>query len=295
MDGPLLLFLIMLQIHATVSDIRKFLQQELSSGFPEHERTSLVRMIFEHAGYPSPGYILEPMHKPGPDIVGQINEIVEDIHTGRPIQYILGYTLFDNLKMRVDERVLIPRPETEELVALTGKYAGGSPGKILDIGTGSGCIALALKNRYPHSSVTGMDISREALEVARSNGTALGLEVDWLQGDIFRPDKRFAGVTFDLIVSNPPYVKQGEKVQMERNVLDFEPPGALFVEDDDPLVYYSAIARFAREHMADQGRVWLEINEQLGRETVHLLKNEGFTYVELYRDIHEKDRFIEAG
>jgi release factor glutamine methyltransferase len=284
----------MLQDHATLGEIRKFLLRELTPEFSEHECTSLIRLIFEHAGYPSPGFIVEPIRRPGPDTVGQINEIVHEIHTGRPIQYVLGYTVFDNLKIRVDERVLIPRPETEELVSIIGKGGRPVPRNILDIGTGSGCIALALKNRFPGSRVTGMDISNEALELARFNGTACQLLVEWWSGDIFRPEGPPASEKYHLIVSNPPYVKQGEKPLMERNVLDFEPAGALFVDDDDPLIYYRAIARFAKDQLASKGELWLEINEQAGPDTTGLLKNAGFTHVTLYKDIHEKDRFIQA-
>lgn len=284
----------MLQNHATIGEIRKFLVERLAAHYPERETNALVRLIFEHIGHPSPGFMLETDHQPGTGTVKQINEIVQQIPSNRPIQYILGHAWFDGLRITVDERVLIPRPETEEMVHRICKGMKEAPGHILDLGTGSGCIALALKNRFPGAQVTGLDHSDDALAVARKNARLNRLEVEWTAGDFSQRMAAPAGRRFDLIVSNPPYIRNSEKKYMQKNVLEFEPPGSLFVPDEDPLIHYRAISGAAEKILSARGSLWLEINENLGRDTAYLLKIKGFTEVTIYRDIHGKERFIEA-
>jgi len=284
----------MLRDHATIGEVRKYLTGCLSLYYSERETNSLVRLIFAHLGHPSPGFMLDPNRQPGSGVVRQINEIVEQIPSCRPIQYILGHTWFDGLRIGVDERVLIPRPETEELVHLIGESTDPVPSAILDLGTGSGCIALALKYRFPGAAVTGLDISAEALDVARENGIRNQLEAEWIRVDLLEAIDELSGRHFDLIVSNPPYVRASEKKDMMRTVLDFEPPGALFVEDDDPLSFYRAISRIAVHHLSPGGTLWLEINEYLGKETSGLLKEQGIQNISVLKDIHGKERFIRA-
>ena len=176
-----------------------------------------------------------------------------------------------------------------------------SPDRIIDMGTGSGCIALALKKHFRDAAVYGLEISSTALEMARHNGRNNNIEVEWIKGDMqdtgtpeqlnpFGP----AG-PFGLVVSNPPYVLMEEKEHMGKNVLDFEPALALFVSNEDPLIYYRAIATFSKEHLAQGGKLWVEINERFGNETAQLLKQYGFSGINIHKDIHEKERFIEAG
>jgi release factor glutamine methyltransferase len=291
---PLLLFLIMLQNHATLGDIRKYLQKEVSQTYSGGEINALVHMIMEYCGYPTPGAILNPQHQPGTHTVAQINEIVADIHTHRPIQYILGETRFLDMTIHIDENALIPRPETEELVYRIIHSTEHPPLQILDLCTGSGCIALALKKEFPKALVSGLDNSIRALELARRNSEMNQLEVNWIRADILSPETTFPPVKYDLVVCNPPYVLMSEKAQMDRNVLDFEPHGALFVEDDDPLVFYSAVARLSPEILSENGTIWLEINERFGREVSILLEDSGFNLTTIYKDIHEKERFIQA-
>ncbi|MFO7669057.1 MAG: peptide chain release factor N(5)-glutamine methyltransferase [Bacteroidales bacterium] len=284
----------MLQNHATLGDIRKYLQKEVSQLYSGGEINALVNMIMDYCGYPSPGPILNPQHQPGANTVAQINEIVTDIHTHRPIQYILGETSFLDVTIHIDENALIPRPETEELVYRIIHSTKHPPLHILDLCTGSGCIALALKNEFPSARVSGLDNSIRALELARKNGEMNQLEVNWIQGDILSLESTLFPVKYDLVVCNPPYVLMSEKTLMERNVLDYEPHAALFVEDHDPLVFYSAIARLSPEILPESGTLWLEINERFGREVSGLLEDSGFTQIIIYKDIHEKERFIKA-
>ncbi len=284
----------MLQNHATIRDIKMHLHREISALYPEGETSSMIQIILEHCGFPSPDYLLEPLREPGSEIIGQINEIVYDIHTHRPIQYILGYSIFCGLKIHVKENILIPRPETEEMIYLIVANTKRKVTSILDLGTGSGCIALALKKQYPLASVTGLDLSAPALDLAAENGAAHTLDVEWIQADML--DSSIVGTLdqFDLVVSNPPYVLEEEKEFMDRNVLEFEPQEALFVESHDPLKYYRSIASIARSTLSEEGELWVEINERFGTETAQVLELAGLSEIVIYKDIHGKERFIQA-
>ncbi len=174
----------MLQNHATLAEIRKYLNKELAKIYSEGESRAQINIIMEHLGHPSPEAFLHPDLKPGPAMVAQINEIVREIHTLRPLQYILGSTTFHDLSIQIDEKALIPRPETEEMVQLIIRKIKDPPTNILDLCTGSGCIALAFKKEFPEARVFGLDISSPALELARINGEKNQLEVEWLQEDV---------------------------------------------------------------------------------------------------------------
>jgi release factor glutamine methyltransferase len=281
----------MLQNHANIKQIKNYLFGELKKHYSENESSSMIRMILENAGYPSSVYLHNPDLVPGAETATQIKEIVAEIHTGRPIQYILGYAYFCDLKIRVDERVLIPRPETEEMVLqIPREFAAGD--QLIDLGTGSGCIALALKKMFPETQVTGLEKSHEALELARENSLVNQLEISWVQGDIFDTTLSSSEGSYNLVISNPPYVLISEKKMMTKNVLDHEPASALFVKDSDPLVYYRAIAAFCRNGLRQGGMFWAEINEQFGKETALIFHKAGFKDVAILRDIHGKERFI---
>jgi len=284
----------MLQNRATLQQIRLYLLQELGKKYPEGESASMARIILDHAGHPASSYLKDPDQVPGPVTVVQINEIVSEIHTGKPIQYILGYTYFCDLRIIVNENVLIPRPETEEMVFKIIQHYHEPPKSILDIGTGSGCIALALKHRFTEATITGLDVSPKALDVAAENGRNNSHEVNWIEGDILHETHWSYENGFDLIVSNPPYVRNSERAIMDANVLDYEPGNALFVDDTDPLVFYKKIASLGANHLNDHGILWVEINEQMGGKTAALFKKAGFQKVTIVKDIHEKERFIRA-
>src|SRR5690554_4735017 len=210
-----------------------------------------------------------------------LNYILSELQTGKPIQYILGYAWFYNQKFVVSEAVLIPRPETEELVSLILNENIRSNLRILDIGTGSGCIPISLKKHLPENSeVVGVDISQDALNIAKLNADTLTCSVDFFQMDILKEvSAKEVEQKFDIIVSNPPYITPKEKLLMHNNVLKFEPHIALFVEEDDPLVFYKAIADFAVKNLNQDGKLYFEINQLYGNQIVIMLKKKGFQQI----------------
>lgn len=219
---------------------------------------------------------------------------LEDLKQYRPIQHIIGYTDFCGCRIAVTSDVLIPRPETEEMVnSLTpGPSPTGEGSRILDLCTGSGCIAIALKKAFPAADVTAVDISPEALEIARQNAKNNDVEVRLVEGDVLDELNGING-SYGLIVSNPPYVMEKERAQMRRNVLDYDPALALFVPDDDPLRFYKAIAAIAKEHLATDGLLVVEINEALADETAALFRACGFSHT-IHDDFRGKHRWIAA-
>ena len=219
---------------------------------------------------------------------------LEDLKQSRPIQHIIGYTDFCGCRIAVSPDVLIPRPETEEIVEwiLHNFTFHLSPFTILDLCTGSGCIAIALKKAFPASYVTAVDVSPEALEIARQNAKNNGVEVRFVEGDVLGGVDGLNG-SYGLIVSNPPYVCDSERAQMQRNVLDYDPALALFVPDDDPLRFYNTIANIAKDNLTDDGMLVVEINEALADETNVLLKDHGFK-PEMHIDFRGKQRWISA-
>ncbi|WP_295711703.1 peptide chain release factor N(5)-glutamine methyltransferase [Mucilaginibacter sp.] len=229
----------------------------------------------------------------------RLQNILAELLTGKPIQYILGVTEFYGLPFKVNPSVLIPRPETEELVEwilseMQKVKNKGFSGRIIDIGTGSGCIAVTLKKNVPGAVVFAIDISEDALRTAEDNAELNETEVNFLNLDIlnFLPDNIIP--KSDIIVSNPPYVTQDDKKQMHNNVTDFEPHTALFVPEDDPLIFYRAIADFALVNLKPDGYLFFEINENLGNETVELLQQKGFKKIELRQDMSGRDRMISS-
>ncbi|PIF05876.1 MAG: protein-(glutamine-N5) methyltransferase, release factor-specific [Draconibacterium sp.] len=220
----------------------QYIHAELSGIYPTEEIMGITKILLEHVtGWNYTQQVINA-HKSLLDRdKEQINSIVKRLKEYEPVQYILGKTEFYGLKIRVSPAVLIPRPETEELVALVLQKNIMEKPKILDLGTGSGCIALALKSRLKNATVTGVDISGDALEIARENAKLNGLDVCFLKGNMLKWRELSRG-KYDIIVSNPPYVTEKEKTAMEPNVLNYEPSDALFVPDDDPLVFYRAVA-----------------------------------------------------
>lgn len=231
-------------------------------------------------------------------------EALGQLRLERPIQYIIGKTHFMEMDFTVTENVLIPRPETEELVqwVIDEYHTVENQGnrmknqdrdlRILDIGTGSGCIAIALAKNLLDSKVTGLDVSSEALDVARQNAVDNHVPVEFVQADILQLENLEG--KFDSIVSNPPYVRMLEKKEMQRNVTEYEPDLALFVSDDDPLVFYKAICGFAEKNLKKSGSLYLEINQYLAKETERLLKDHNFSEIELRKDIFGNNRMLKG-
>lgn len=223
----------------------------------------------------------------------QWDSVLAQLKNQKPIQYILGATSFYGLTFQVNENTLIPRPETEELVQwILESHPIDSPISILDIGTGTGCIPIALKKNRPNATVFAVDISEKALEVANKNAQINQVDVTFLQKDILATTT--FDQFFDVIVSNPPYVRNLEKDEMAVNVLQFEPHLALFVEDNDPLLFYRKITALAQEYLTPNGQLFFEINQYLGDEMIALVKSYGFTQVELRKDIYENNRMLRA-
>jgi release factor glutamine methyltransferase len=234
--------------------------------------------------------------------IDELNNILEELKKGKPVQYILGKTEFYGLPFYVNSSVLIPRPETEELVEWVIGSVGSSKlavDSILDIGTGSGCIAISLKKNLPRFSVSAIDISAEALQTGALNAKLNDVDIQFIKADILNlksdPDSHRDKIPkSEIIVSNPPYVTLHDKTQMHTNVTDFEPHTALFVPKNDPLIFYKAIADFAITHLTENGLLFFEINESYGKETVDLLSDKGFKNIELRKDMSGRDRMIKA-
>jgi len=219
-----------------------------------------------------------------------------------PIQYITGETEFYGLPFKVNENTLIPRPETEELVNLIientkEKIEKDRSFSILDIGTGTGCIAITLAKNLPNAKVYAVDVSAEAIEKAKENAALNNVEVAFIETDILDKESwgvKFSALEFDIIVSNPPYVRELEKQQMKPNVLNNEPHLALFVEDENPLLFYKAISKFADRKLQSSGELYFEINEYLGKEMIALLEENNFRNIELKQDFFRKDRMLKG-
>jgi release factor glutamine methyltransferase len=217
--------------------------------------------------------------------------LLDKLKTGAPVQHVLGETVFYGLPIKVNSSVLIPRPETEELVEWVIEKVKSHKKLLLDIGTGSGCIPIALKKNMPDLEVSAIDISSEAIKVAEQNAGINKTDIKFIEADIlnYKSDEEY-----DIIVSNPPYIRELEKADMHKNVLDFEPHNALFVSDENPLIFYKAIADFAITHLKPNGFLFFEINEYLWSETIDLLLERRFKNIELKKDMQGKDRMIMA-
>lgn len=224
-----------------------------------------------------------------------ILKALAELKNEKPIQYIIGETEFYGLNFKVNDGVLIPRPETEELVEWVLKKAKPNmPINILDMGTGSGCIAISLAKHLPQAKVFAIDISTKALNIAKKNALFNGVDVYFKEADILTLKTLSEQIEFDIIVSNPPYVREKEKQYMKPNVLDNEPHLALFVKDEDPLLFYKAITDFAINNLKENGLLFFEINEFLGNAMIDLLRHKNFKNIELKQDIFKKDRMIKA-
>ena len=277
--------------------------QELSSLYEEQEIESFFYIILEKLhGLKRIDLALNPQKVMDGAHLKQWKNIVAELKKQRPVQYILGETTFYGLSFLVNENTLIPRPETEELVELiiesTNYELRNTKLKVLDIGAGSGCIAISLAKHLPTSEVFAIDVSEKALATAKKNAVLNKVAVDFISTNILDVItlSAVAGLDkqFDIIVSNPPYVRNLEKDEIKPNVLEYEPHLALFVDDIDPLLFYRKIAELAIKNLNPNGKLYFEINQYLGKETVELVKSFGFKNVKLIKDIYGNDRMIEG-
>ena len=278
-----------------VKDIKRYYCEQLCSIYDKDEANAMVLILFEHYfKIDRVRMALEPNLRLSESEMLTFHFAVKDLLKNKPLQYIIGETEFCDLKFKVNENVLIPRPETSELVHLIAnskKPAAQSPKSILDIGTGSGCIAISLAKQLPQSQVYALDISEKALCIAKENAIINNVDITFIHDDILSL-KNKVETKFDIIVSNPPYVRDLEKTEMHDNVLNWEPHNALFVSDDDPLIFYRNILEFAKNNLRENGEVWFEINEYLVKEMIDLCCEMGFSNVNIYKDFREKERFL---
>lgn len=282
-----------------LKEIKSIFHKELDTLYPKAEVDSFFYLLIEALlGLERFILALRPDYIVSKEDEQPLFSALSQLRLQQPIQYIIGNTSFMGLDFMVDESVLIPRPETEELVEWvldvlvkeSGVGMQDSELNILDIGTGSGCIAITLAKNFPLAKVYALDVSKMALAVARKNADKNDVIVNFIEADILALEP--LDVKFDVIVSNPPYVRESEKAKMRPNVLEHEPGTALFVSDEDPLVFYEAIAHFASNHMAAGANLFLEINQNLGKETKQLLEAHNFSEIELRKDIFGNDRLV---
>ena len=295
----------------------------LAEQFPQREAEQLMRILLEDLfAIDWNQQLMNPDLRIDEHQHYQLSEAVKRLLSGEPVQYVTGMARFNDLLLKVSPAVLIPRPETEELVqkictsslpcyssvdpaAMSFQHGhvgkresmaavhkkDNPPLRVLDIGTGSGCIAIALAKHFVNAEVIAFDVSEEALQIAKENAESNGAKVTFVQDDVLNPTSEYFSQPVDLVVSNPPYVCDSERAAMEANVLDWEPEKALFVPDDDPLRFYRQILALAKKQLNPGGQVWFEINERMGEEMLLLCREIGFDEVEIMLDFAEKPRF----
>lgn len=278
----------------TIKDIRIYLAKELEGLYPDTEISAFTSIIIKTLFCIDKLHLIRNNELRVPKKKKKIiTKICNELKKGKPIQYILGETSFYDCIIKVNNETLIPRQETEELVDLVIRENKGITGKIIDIGTGSGCIAIALSKNLPEAEITGTDNSEGALKMAENNARLNNVKVHFLRDDILNPKTDNLSRAM-IIVSNPPYVRESEKKNMSRNVLDFEPPASLFVPDDDPLKYFRSILDISKSLLLPGGKVYFEINEAMGFEMASLMNSKKFIEVSIIKDINGKDRIIKG-
>lgn len=274
-----------------VGELSKWILSKLTPRYGDSEARSMSRIIMEDVLNYTPVQVIMNNDMAVPDFIPEkISRIVHRILANEPIQYVMGEARFCGLSLKVTPAVLIPRPETEELVDLIIKQWSTVPDiNVLDLCTGSGCIAVALARglRFPH--MTAIDISADALSVAKENASGLKVKIDFRQADALNlpPDKGL----FDIIVSNPPYIAEHERADMPANVIGHEPDIALFVPDSDPLEFYSAISRYAMDALTERGTLYFEINPLFTQDLEQMLRHTGFNNITIMADMYGKQRF----
>lgn len=279
-------------------NLKQYYLNELINYYDKNEAEQLLTILIENFfGVSRIQLKMEPEIRLSESEILKLHMAVKELKNYKPVQYIVGVVEFHDLKFKVNPDVLIPRPETEELVQIITNIEKNNALTILDVGTGSGCIAISLAKLINKATVHASDISKSAISIAQNNASRNNLEVQFHHHDILNAnqaicDKRGNPIKFDIIVSNPPYVTLSDKKQMQPNVINNEPHNALFVSDEMPLIYYDAILRFAKKQLSPNGRIYFEINESLGKEMFTLLKDNNFTNIELNKDLSDKDRFV---
>ena len=287
-----------------IKKIKNNFHDQLDALFGKDEVESFYFILTEYLhGLKRIDLALNPNFEISEEDVQKWKAMISELKTEKPIQYIIGETWFYDSKFYVNEHTLIPRPETEELVdwivSKFPKTQNPKPITVLDIGTGTGCIPISIKKNIPQAEVFAIDISEEALKVAKRNAIENEVEVNFILQNILEVENLLTfdfrlSTKLDIIVSNPPYVRNLEKQEIKKNVLEYEPHLALFVEDNDALLFYRKIAQLAKESLTENGLLFFEINQYLGKETVELLEQLDFQNIELRKDIYGNDRMVKC-
>lgn len=274
-------------------NIIAYIRQSLSGVYPEREASAVARCVAEERyGITMVAAYSGMARKLTDEEQAELDSVIARLKKGEPVQYVLGCASFMGREFHVERGVLIPRPETEMLVerVLTDVGNADCQLRMVDAGTGSGAIAISLKCALPRAEVSAFDVSATALRVAADNAKRLEADVNFFTADMLSPDLPLE--TYDVIVSNPPYVRQSEREEMTVQVKDYEPELALFVPDEDPLVFYRALAKWGKSVLKSGGALYVEINSALGKETSEMFRAEGYEEVRLYKDQFEKDRIV---
>lgn len=274
---------------ATRREIFNRLYQAAQPLYGDAEARQIAEMLIIAKGKISRNDLIVDPHKEL--IIEELDNIIEELRSWRPVQYIIGYADFYDMELEVGEGVLIPRPETEELVEWIASESRPEA-TILDVGTGSGCIAIALNRTIKESRVCAIDISSKALDIARRNGNKYAPEVQFVEGDALGEFDKLFGAKFDVVVSNPPYIPESDMELMRANVTKYEPETALFVPDSDPLLFYRAIAQTSKRLLKYEGKLYFEIYESLANQTIAMLEIEGYSDIILREDFRGKPRMI---
>lgn len=294
-----------------IGEVEKHIKNQLQIIYDGQEASAIAAMVMEQiTSFSIAERIVEKEKILPQEQLFLVDQYLQRLLQHEPVQYILGSAHFYGMNLFVDGSVLIPRPETEELVDWIVKDVKASGKnvfenndlqsdettqlKILDMGTGSGCIALALKQAIPKAEVWGCDVSDEALNIARRNGSALNIRVDFQGVNFLEEAQQKSLPTVDIIVSNPPYIPNSEQEKMKPNVLQYEPHQALFVPEEDVLIFYKAICQFSKKRLYENGSIYLEIHEDQGQQVIDLFRMEGYTSVELKKDMQGKDRMVKV-
>jgi len=269
--------------------------QELKDSYPTEEIKAMMYWLFEeYLQVNKTQYLLNPQKGMSESELLKFNFAIKDLKKNKPIQYILGYTYFASLKILVNEHTLIPRPETEELVQIVykGEQHHNQHLKVLDMCTGTGCIPIALQKKMPQHEYFGADFKTEILDLANTNAQRSNSAINFFKFDLLHDHD--SPHRFDIIISNPPYVLESDKTQMHRNILDFEPQTALFVDDNNALIFYNKILEFAKRSLKNSGRIYFEIHENKSEEMKELLQDFKYKMIETIQDFRGKIRFIKA-
>lgn len=280
----------------TWNEYYRYYLQQLQHIYSAEEASIITALVFENkAGVTRLNIIKSPNEIVNNQQKNELDAALHNLLQHTPVQHITGETWFYNLKFTVNEHVLIPRPETEELVKwiIDEHTTQKKHFSMLDIGSGSGCIPVALKKNLPQASITSIDVSNDALAVAKENAEANNTPVDFLQLDFLNRDEWQRLPAFDSIVSNPPYIPLHEKENLDRNVTAYEPHNALFVPDSNPLIFYEAIAAFAKMHLKQEGKIYAEVHEDYANETAAVFASH-FSQVTIKKDINGKERMVKA-